>query len=75
MTARDDRGRNHAPSLQGLTTTVEEAAELLSVSSWTLYKAIRQGQSPVPVIRVGRRILVPTAHLRRLVGIDANQES
>jgi excisionase family DNA binding protein len=75
MTAHDDRSGNRVPQpcLQSFTTTVEEAAELLSVSSWALYKAIREGQSPVPIIRVGRRILVPTAHLRRLVGIEADQ--
>ena len=49
------------------TTTVEQAAEVLNVAPWTLYKAIREGTAPVPAIRVGKRILIPTAALRRLL--------
>lgn len=49
------------------TTTVEVTAYLLGVAPWTLYKAIREGTAPVPVIKVGKRIVVPTAAVRRLL--------
>lgn len=51
------------------TLTVEEAAELLSISRSLAYEAVRCGQ--IPSIRVGRRLLVPTAALRRLLGVEA----
>ena len=33
----------------------------------TLYSAIRNGESPVPVIKIGRRLVVPKAALDRLL--------
>ncbi len=52
------------------TVTVDQAAHVLGVSPWTLYQAIRAGDPPVGVIHVGRRIVVPTASLRRALGLD-----
>jgi len=49
------------------TTTVETASRVLEVAPWTLYKTIREGTAPFPVIRVGKRVLIPTAALRRLL--------
>ncbi len=49
------------------TETVSVAAVRLGVDRLTAYKSIREGTFPVPVIRVGRRILVPTAALDRLL--------
>jgi excisionase family DNA binding protein len=51
-----------------LTLTVEEAAELLGVSRGLAYEAARRGD--LPVIRLGRRLLVPTARLLELVGAE-----
>jgi len=51
------------------TTTVKVAAEVLGVAEWSLYNAIREGTAPFPVVRVGRRLVVPTAPLRRLLGV------
>lgn len=50
------------------TLTVVEAAALLGVGRDSLYAAIDRGE--VPSLRIGRRLVVPTAALRRLVGID-----
>ena len=50
--------------------TAEEAFAELGIDRGTGYKAIRDGTFPVPVIRVGRIIRVPTAALRRLLLID-----
>ena len=49
------------------TLTVEQTADILGVAAWTLYQAIRSDTAPVPVIRVGKRILVPTEAVRRLL--------
>jgi excisionase family DNA binding protein len=48
------------------TVDVPIAAERLGVTAITLYKAIRQGTSEIPYLRVGRRILIPVAELDRL---------
>lgn len=45
-----------------------EAAQLLGVSKDAAYKAASVGE--IPVIRVGRRLLVPTAALLRMLGVD-----
>ena len=50
------------------TLTVAEAAPLLGLHPETLYDAIARGD--MPAIRVGRRLLIPAAHIRRLLYID-----
>lgn len=54
------------------TVEVATAATALGVGRSTLYEAIRTGQSPVRTITVGRRILVLTADLIRVVGGDGD---
>ena len=54
-TAEDDR----------LVLTVTEAAQLLKIGRSCAYEAVRNGQ--LPVIRMGRRRLVPRAALERLL--------
>jgi excisionase family DNA binding protein len=41
--------------------TVEEAAVFLRLSRGTAYEAVRRGD--IPVIRIGRRLLVPRVRL------------
>lgn len=48
------------------TMTVEQAAELLGVSRSSGYRAAALGQ--LPTIRLGRRLLVPTAKLLAMLG-------
>jgi excisionase family DNA binding protein len=55
------------------TLTVEEAGRYLGISRPTAYSAARNGT--LPVLRVNRRMLVPTASLRRLLGIDDGARS
>jgi len=50
------------------TLTVDELSAALSVSPWTLYEAIRRGDSPVQPIRVGRRIIFAKAAVEQLLG-------
>ena len=52
--------------------SAEEAFAILGIERKTGYRAIKEGSFPVPVIRVGRLIRVPTAALSRLLsGGDA----
>jgi excisionase family DNA binding protein len=48
------------------TFSVPEAAEILGVSRWTAYGAVKSGQ--LAVIWIGRRCLVPRLALERLLG-------
>lgn len=50
------------------TVTVEEAAEWLGLSRASGYRAARAGE--IPSITIGRRIVVPTAELRRFLCLD-----
>ena len=47
------------------TQTITETARVLGIGKNQAYEAARSGQ--IPVIRVGRRLLVPTAALDRLL--------
>jgi excisionase family DNA binding protein len=49
------------------TLTVEQAGELLGISPRSAYRAVAAGH--LPVIRLGRRLLVPTTHLERMLSI------
>jgi len=51
-----------------LTLSVQEAAQALGIHKNTLQKLINQGS--IRVVRLGRRVLIPTAELRRLLGED-----
>ena len=50
--------------------SADEAFAHLGIDRTTGYRAIRDGRFPLPVIRVGRVIRVPTNELRKLLGID-----
>jgi excisionase family DNA binding protein len=50
------------------TISVERAGQLLGISRGSAYEAVRHGE--VPSIRIGHRVVVPTAALLRLLGID-----
>ncbi|KYJ97047.1 helix-turn-helix domain-containing protein [Microbacterium sp. CH1] len=51
------------------TCTVPEAAQILGIGTWSAYEAIKRDE--IPVLRIGKRILVPVARLRALLGADA----
>ncbi len=54
--------------------TADEAFSLLHIDRSTGYKAIKEGTFPVPVLRVGRLIRIPTAPLTRLLELVDEQE-
>jgi excisionase family DNA binding protein len=54
------------------TLTIEEAAALLGVARNTAYADAKTGElAGVPVLKVGRRLLVPRAPLLRALGLNA----
>lgn len=50
--------------------SVKEAADVLGVSSVTLYKSIERGKDSFPIVQFGRRKLVPKEQLKQW--IDSN---
>jgi excisionase family DNA binding protein len=48
------------------TMTIPAAAQLLGISRSAGYRGANRGQ--IPTIRIGGRLLVPTARLHRLLG-------
>lgn len=50
------------------TISVEDAGRVLGLSKDSAYKAAHAGQ--IPTLRFGRKILVPTARLLDLLGVD-----
>lgn len=52
------------------TVDVATAAKAIGISRSTAFKLIAADEFPVRVIRAGRRIVVPTAGLRTLLGIE-----
>ncbi len=50
------------------TLTIEEAAERLGISRTLAYELASRGHLPVPVLRLGRRIVVSRLALERVLG-------
>jgi excisionase family DNA binding protein len=64
-----DREEVRAEPDRRLTVTVPEAARLLGISRGAAYEAAHRGE--LPVIRIGRRMVVPWPALRRLLDAAA----
>ncbi|MFJ8043847.1 helix-turn-helix domain-containing protein [Kitasatospora sp. NPDC096147] len=71
MTMMDDRPVVPDPRVQP-TMTVPEAGRFLRLQKAASYNAAKRGE--IPTITVGRRLLVPTARLRELLGMDPTAE-
>jgi len=59
--------RPRTPLLAKSLLSVEEAAELLGVDRATCYRAIRSETFPLPVVRLGGRIRIPSRAIERLI--------
>jgi excisionase family DNA binding protein len=57
--------------LDSTSCTVDQAAEVLGISRSAAYAAAKSGE--LPTIRIGRRFVVPTAELRRMLRIDVSE--
>jgi len=51
------------------TMTAKELAAALGVSEWAIYQSTRDGDCPVPPIRVGRRLVWSRAAVDALLGV------
>jgi len=51
-----------------LTTSVPEAGKLLGIGRNAVYEAARRGD--IPTIKIGKRVVVPTALLKRMLGLE-----
>ena len=58
----------------GVRTDVATAGSILGLSRTQSYEALRRGDFPLNTIKVGRRIVVPTAPLRELLGLASAPE-
>jgi hypothetical protein len=56
------------PASQPVMRLWPEVGEWLSLSKTSTYQAAARGE--IPTIRLGRKLMVPTAAFRRLVGLD-----
>ena len=59
------------PDQQPTLNVWPETGQILGLSRGAAYQAVERGE--IPVIRVGRRLLVPTAALRRMLGLDVEK--
>ena len=57
------------PTTLGPVLDLVTAAELLGIGRTASYQLVRENQFPVPVLRIGRLIRVPTAPLLQLLGL------
>jgi excisionase family DNA binding protein len=60
---------SHSLASERLVFTVGEAAKLLGISRAFAYELVARGE--LPVIRLGRRIVVPKAALLAMVGLHS----
>lgn len=59
---------------QAETVDVETAARRIGISRGLAYQLARTNQFPVPVLRLGRRLLIPVASLDKLLGCSEEQD-
>jgi excisionase family DNA binding protein len=52
------------------TVTIEQAGRMLGISRRSAYRAAARGD--LPTLRVGRRLIVPTARLLHLLGMPSH---
>ena len=59
--------------LERLPPTIDlvTAARLLGIGRTVAYELVREGRWPTPIIRAGRKIRVPSAALRALLGCQS----
>lgn len=52
----------------GMTTDLETAAEIIGIGRTLAYDLAKNDAFPVRLLRLGRRVVVPTADLTKLLG-------
>jgi len=61
------------PQIEPTMRVWPDTGQLLGLSKASTYEAVARGD--IPSIRIGRRLLVPTAALRRMRGLDQPDEA
>lgn len=61
------------PVADRLTRTVRETAQILGIGERSAWSLTRNGQ--IKVLRLGKRVVVPTAEIDRLLGRDLTDRS
>jgi excisionase family DNA binding protein len=59
---------------ESLTLTIEEVAAVLGIGRTLAYDLARRDELPVPVLRLGRRLVVSRVALERTLGFDDVRE-
>ena len=54
----------------GPTMPIPDVAKVLGIHRTTAYELARRDELGVPVMQLGQRLVVPTAKLRRALGVD-----
>lgn len=67
----NDQGLKISELRERRTCSVEEAAALLRIGRSTAYAAARDGS--LPTLRISNRILVPTAKLITMLGLETEE--
>lgn len=57
------------------TITASAVAPFVGMSKSAVYAAIRDDKFPFPVLRIGGRIVIPTAPIRDALGIDQDTDN
>lgn len=60
-------------ALRAPTITVQPVAKILNCSPSSIYASIKDNTFPFPVIRIGERIVIPTAPIRKALGIEEKE--
>jgi excisionase family DNA binding protein len=58
-------------AIEGRVKTLSEVASILRISRGSAYEAAKRKE--IPTIRIGRRLLVPTDALERLLSANTNE--
>ena len=56
------------------TVSVDTAAAMLGVGRSSLYQWLRQGETPLKAIRLGRRVVLVRADVERLLGTQTSEK-
>lgn len=57
-----------------LTMTLVELGQVLGISRPVVYDAAKRGELPVPIIRIGKRMVVSRAAVDALLGVQGASE-
>lgn len=76
--ARSTNAADHLLAEAGPTVSITTLAKCYGIHRTTAYDLAQRGELGVPVLRLGRTLRVPTAELRRVLGLstaDAGERS